>query len=343
MAIKVSHNEQKPDVFDVLMGGKDGFDRAETPLANRLRKGPDSPNAALFQYPFDVADEPENTGAAQGGEFSQAAAATLGAEDMLYARMQYYKQFFGVGEVTQGDEGYGTNDEDPFLRQLRLALRKAMKSLELAIVGNGEAQAGSSLAAYKTRGLERIIWDTANIANQTDTATIVPSAFRPPAAQVKQVTVGGGTYAFNESDLTAIANALYGSCDASVDMDVWCTIVFKNLVSAWGNLQKDESGYTQVRRFNMGAADMKITAKVDTWAGDAGTFRFHLDPFLRRNTTDQKAEAFFLDDRYVQLRVRWQPKATRLGNRGGGEQGMVQWLSGVQALPKYLAKVYRDS
>jgi hypothetical protein len=343
MSIQVSHNEQKPDVYDVLMGGKSGFDRTETPLMNRLEKGPDSPNAALFQYPFDVSDEPSNDGSAQAGRYTQAAADTLGSPDMLYGRMQYEKQFFGVGEVTQEDEGYAVANEDPFLRQMRLALRKLMKSGELIIVGNQEAQAGSNAAAYKTRGLERIIWNTANIANQTDTATVIPAAFRPAAAQVDEVAVTGDDYAFEESDLVAIANALYSAADASVDMMVACTIKFKGKVSSWGNLQKDVSNYTQVRRFNHSAADMKITATIDTWSGDAGNFRFFLNPLLRRNTTNQKAEALFLDEKYVKLRVRHQPKAMRLPEAGAGHEGVASMMFGVQALPKYLAKVYRDS
>lgn len=341
--IQISNNEQKPDVFDVLMGGKNGWDRTETPLMNRLEKGPDSPHASLCQYPFDVPDEPSNDGAAQAGRFTQAAAETLGNPDMLYCRMQYEKQFFGVGEVTQEDEAYGTNNEDPMLRQMRLALRKLMKSGELIIVGNQEAQAGSNIAAYRSRGLERVIWDTAGIAAQTDTATIIPVAFRPSAAQVKSVTVTGDDYPFEEEDLVAIMNALYASADAKIDMQAWCTIKFKGKVSAWGNLQKDETDYTQVRRFNHNAADMKIIAKVDTWSGDAGDLRLFLNPLLRKNTTNQKAESLFLDEKYVKLRSRWAPKAKRLPEGGAGQEGMSQMMFAVQALPKYLAKVYRDT
>jgi hypothetical protein len=341
--IKIAHNENKPDSYDVLMGGKKGFDRFETPLFNRLEKGPNTPQASLFQYPFDVADEPSNDGAAQGGEFDQAAAVTLGAEDMLYGRMQYEKQFFGVAEVTEEDEAYGTDDEDPYLRQLRLALRKMHKSGELIIVGNGESQAGSNVATYKTRGLERVIWDTAGIANQTDTPTIIPAAFRPPAGQVKQVTVTGSDYPFEEADLKAIAEALYGSCDAEVDMQVWCTLKFKNKISSLGVLTPVDSGYSAVRRFNANAADMKVIHKVDTWTGDGATFRFFLNPALRRVTANQKMESLFLDEKYVKLRVRWKPSAKKLSDRGGGDAGVARMLWGVQALPKYLAKVYRDS
>jgi hypothetical protein len=341
--IKISHNENKPDSYDVLMGGKEGFDRAETPLFNRLKKGPDTPNASLFQYPGDVADEPSSAGAAQAGVFDPAAAETLGAEDMLYGRMQYEKSFFGVGEVTEEDDAYATNGEDPFLRQLRLALRKLHKSGELIIVGNGIAQAGSNVASYKTSGLERVIWDTAGIAAQTDAQTVIPAAFRPPAAQVVELTVSNDDYAFEEDDLKSIAASLYTSCDAEVDMAVWSTLKFKQKIASLGVLQPVDSGFNAVRRFNANAADMKVVNKVDTWVGDGATFRFFLNPFLRRNTSAQKMEAVFIDEKYVQLRVRWKPSAKKLGDRGGGEQGVARMLWGLQAVPKYLAKVYRDS
>ena len=341
--MKFSHAEQKLDVYDVLMGGKNSWDPAETPFFNRLRKGPDTPNAALCQYPFDAADAPATTGRAQGGEWTQAVTTNRGNEDMLYCRMHYLKEPWGVGEVTQADQGYGTSDEDPAMRQMRLALRAIIKGLDLVAIGNGESQAGSNSAAYQTRGMERILWDTANIANQTDTATIIPAAFRPAAAQVKQVTVSGGDYAFAESDLKAISEAQYTALKAKVKQDVYCTPKFKGKVGDWGNLNPTVTDYTNVRRFNHAAADKTIIATIDTWQGDCAEYRLMLEPFLRYSTSDQKMEAFSVEDRWVTWRTRWAPKAEQVDTRGSGEGGIAYAMMALQVIPQYLFKVYRDS
>lgn len=343
MAIVTSLSEIKPDVYDVLMGGDESWDPAETPLFNRLTKGPDTPNAALFQFPYDAPDTPDVTGSAEGGDYTQAATTQKGNADVLYGRMHHKKTYFGVGEVTNGNESYAYAGKDPFMYQMRRHLRYLLNSAETIIVGAQESQAGSGSDAFRTRGLEVWINDTAGIAAQTDTATVVPATFRPAAAQVKTVTVSSDDYAFAETDLAAMANAMWNARKARIDIDGWCTTKLKGKISDWGNLQPNVSNYTLLRRFNHDAESKKIIAVVDVWQGDAGKISLALHPRLRQDTATQLAEGLFLDYRWVQLRFRTAPSAKKLDPQGGGERGVAMMTWGVQCVPKYLGKVRRDA
>jgi hypothetical protein len=338
MAIITSGNQRipKPDVFDVIMGDFDAF---ETPLYNRLRKGPDVPDAKLFQFPFDVPDSPTNTGSAEGVEYTQAGTTTFGGRDLLYGRCHHQKNFFGVGEVAQGNEVYGTNQSDEFAYQMRRALRKMMKNAERVIIGEQEAQAGNGSTAYQTRGLELWLTDTANIAAQTDSSTVCPAAFRPAADQIVAQEVASSDYSLTEDQITDPFQSIYNALGSRLNLDVFCTTTFKSKVSRFGKLQADVSSFTAVRRFSQDAKDMKITATIDTYHGDCGTARFELHPFLRLDSA-QKANALGLDMRYLQLRVRQAPKAEELPKAGGGRRGTVYQTFGLQCMPKYAAKWY---
>jgi hypothetical protein len=333
----------KPDIFDVLMGGDMSWDPSATPLFSALRKGPDTPNAALFQFPYDIPDDPSNTGSAEGGRYAQASTTTYGGRALLYGRMHHKKAFFGVGEVAEGNEVYATNGADEFTYQMRRALRQLVKSMEYLTVGVQESQAGNGTTTFVTRGLENWIVATAGIATQTDTATIVPANFRPAAAQIASLTVTSSDYPLVESQVNNVFNSVYDVLKDKIDYDVHCTSRFKSKVSQWGNLQTNLSGSTQVRRFNQSAESMKIIATIEEWIGDAGKARFALHPWLRFDTAAQYAEALGLDYRFVQYRARTAPKARRLPDAGGGPEGVAEFTMGVQCMPKYLSKWVRDT
>lgn len=339
-----SQSLKKPDVFDILMGGDMSWDPSKTPLFSSLRKGPDTPVATLFQFPYDIPDDPRATGNAEGGAYSQDATTTYGGRDMLYGRMHYYKDFFGVGEIAQGNQIYGTNGADEFTYQMRRALRKAVKSMELVAIGAQESQAGNGTDTFVTRGLELWITETASIAAQTDSATVVPAAFRPAAAQIPTVSISGGDYTLNEDTyFTDVFASVYDVLKDKIDYTVWCTTAFKRKVSRLANfVVNSTSGYQQVRRFDQSIDSGKILSVIDEWQGDCGRAKFELHPWLRNNTSTQKAEAIGLDDRYAQWRVRFQPRAEKLPKAGDGERGMVSVCMGMQCMPKYLSKWKRN-
>lgn len=345
MSIVLSNTQRtkKPDVFDVLMGGDMSWDPSKTPLFSGLRKGPDTPDAVLFQFPYDIPDAPTNLGSAEGGGFSQAAATTYGGRALLYGRMHHLKQYFGVGEVSQGNQVYATNGADEFTYQMKRALRLLLKSLEYIAIGVQESQAGDGTTTFTTRGLELWITETASIAAQTDSATVVPANFRPASAQIPTVTISGGDYTLDEQTYFAdVFNSVYNVLKDKIDYTIYCTTAFKSKVSKLANfVVNSTSGYQQVRKFNQEMGSGTILATIEEWVGDSGRAKFELHPWLR-TTTDQKAEAIGLDDRFAQWRVRQQPKAEKLPKDGSGERGMALTTMGMQCMPKYLAKWKRN-
>lgn len=330
----------KPDVYDVLMGK---FKPSAAPLFNRLKRLGDSPNATLFQWPADKRDTPSTTGSPEGRRYDQANVDRHGNRGLLYGRMHYVKEEIGVGEVTEGNEVFGTGGKSEFAYEMDAALLKTIDSADYAIVGGQESQAGNKTDAFRTRGLERLIVDTAGIAVQTDSQTVVAEAFRPAAAQIQSLTVSGGDYTLSEDMINAPFESVFNVLKAKIDMDVWCTTTFKKKVTKFGLLTPTVSDMTVVRRFNQNAADMKVVATVDTYVGDFGTARFDLEPWMRTDTGTQKTEAFGLEMSYGGLRMRTAPSVKTLPDQAAGKEGYTQAMFGLQLTPLYQAAWRRDS
>lgn len=335
-----TQREIKPDVYDVLLGK---FKPSAAPLFNRLKRLGDSPNATLFQWPADKRDAPSTDGAAEGGRYDQANVVNHGNRDILYGRMHYIKELIGVGEVSEGNQVYATGGKSEFAYEMDGALIKTIDSADYAIVGGQESQAGNKTDAFRTRGLERLIVDTAGIAVQTDSQTQIPAAFRPAASQVQSLTVSGGDYSLTEDMINAPFESVFNVLKAKIDMDVWCTTTFKRKVSKFNLLTPTVADMTVVRRFNQNAADMKVVATVDTYVGDFGTARFDLEPWMRTDTGTQKTEAFGLEMSYGGLRMRTAPGVKTLPDQAAGKEGYTQCMFGLQLTPLFQAAWRRDS
>ena len=327
----------KPDVYDVLLGK---FKPSACPLFNRLKRLGDSPDATLFNWQADARDTPTNAGSAEGRRFAQSNGVTYGARGLCYGRMHHHKEEFGVGEVSQGNNVFGTGGKKEMEYQMDNALLKTMDSAEYTIVGGQEAAAGSNSAAFVTRGLERLIVATGGIAVQTDTATVISAAFRPAAAQIVDLDVASTTsddYDLTEDMINAPFESVYNALKAKIDLDVFCTTGFKRRVSKFGLLTPTVTDMTVVRRFNQDAKDMKVTAVVETYVGDCGTARFDLHPWMRTSTSTQATEAFGLDLSYGGLRMRKPPSVKKLPDQAAGEEGYTETTFGLQLTPKYQA------
>jgi hypothetical protein len=329
----------KPDVYDVLKGD---IDLSETPIYNRLVKGPDSPDANLFRYGFDAPDNPTNTGAADGTEYSAATASIYGARANMHGRMQHYNEKFGVGELAQGNAVFNTDQNAEFQYQMKMGLKKCLRSAEYTLVGGQESQAGDDTTAHRTRGFERHLEDTAGIAVQTDTATQVPAAFRLVAGAKKSLTVTGTNYPLTEEDINDPFTAIWNAMKGRINLDVFTTPIFQRKVSLMSVLVPTPTDTTVVRRYNVNAADMKIMTVVKTYEGDCGTARFHLHPWLRFDPDTQKSEAIGLDFRYGCLRMRQAPKVEQLDKTSAARKGMILHTFGLQYVPKVAARWVRD-
>jgi hypothetical protein len=334
-------SEQRLDVYDIITGGDDAYDPAETPVFNMLPNGPDSPQAAKFQFVFDVPDAPSAAGSAEGGQWSQAALTNFGDPSRLYGRMHHQKYLVGAGEVTDGDQGYGMQGLSTFQYQVKKCLRRLIKDAELVCIGSQENQAGSTSTAFKTRGLELYILDTTLIALQTDTDTVIESDFRPVTAQVLEVTTGAGAFAFDEAHLQAMTNAAYSNRQAKIAWEGWVTPRLKTLISNWGNLAPTVGSYTNIRRFNSSADSMTMKTTFQKWIGDAGEVEVDLHPFLRLNTSTQAAEGLFLHKGYQQKRVRKAPSIVKMADDAGVKRAYGMSTFGLQCIPKFNGQVRR--
>lgn len=340
MAIIVQNTQRliKPDVYDIL-GPDYKHDRAK--IYNRLKKGPNPPNAVLYQYPFRTPVEPSNAGSPEGVAWTASDATSKSNRDLMYGRCHHRTTRFGVGEVSEGNEVFGTGGASNFEEEMDLHLEYQINSAERIIIGEQESSAGNGSDSFTTRGLERLVLDTANIALQTDSATVVPAAFRPTADQVQSLSISGSDYTLTEDMLMAPLEAIYNALLAELDLDLYCTTRFKKKISKFGTFTANVTDYTVVRRFNQDAADKKMTAVIDTYTGDCGTVRAEKHPYLRRSS-DQKAEALGVDYSYMSLRVRQAPTAIELKDEGSGRRGTTKQTFGLQAIPTYFCQFRRN-
>lgn len=340
MAIVTQANQRiiKPDVYDVL--GPD-YNHTTAPIYNRIKKGPDVPDAKLFQYPFRLPVAPNSTGSAEGVLWAAANTTTKSNRDLLYGRCHHKTTFFGVGEVAEGNTVFGTGGMSDFDSEMDLHLEFQINSAERIIIGEQESGIGNGSDTFTTRGLELQILDTARIALQTDTPVVVPAAFRPLAAQVPTLTISGSDYTLTEDQLMDPFEAIYNALKQDLDLDLYTTTRFKKKVSKFGSFVATPTDTTVIRRFNSEAADKKVMQVVDTYTGDCGTARLQKHPYLRQDTS-QKAEALGVDFRFMQLRVRTAPSAIELKPEGSGRRGTTKQTFGLQAIPTYFAQWRRD-
>ncbi|WP_395741043.1 DUF5309 family protein [Prosthecobacter sp.] len=330
----------KPDVYDFLRGD---IDLSQTPIYNRMPKGPDSPDANLFHYEFDAPTAPDNGGSPDGQEVSSDTAASYGSRANIYGRMHHYEKPIIVGGVAQGNQVFATGGRDEYAYQAKEGMRTLMRSAEYTIVGGQESQTGSNVANHKTRGFERHLVDTAGIAAQTDTPTVVPSAFRCVSGALKTMTVTAGDYPLTEDDINDPFSAIWDAMKGTIDLDVFCTRTFKRKVSKMGYSVPTDADMTIVRRYNTESKDMKITTRVDTYQGDCGTARFQLHPWLRFDTGTQLSEAIGIDFRYGCLRMRQTPKVEKLPKSSNSTKGLCTHTFGLQYVPKMGARWKRSA
>ena len=328
----------KPDVYDIL-GPDYKHDRAK--IYNRLRKGPDVPNAVLFSYPHNLPIEPDNAGSPEAVAWAAADASKKKNTELLYARMHHKVTRFGIGEVAAGNHTFGNNGGNDFDTEMDLHLEYQINSAERIIIGEQEANAGNGVDNFVSRGLERAILDTARIALQTDGQTVIPENFRPSADQVQTLTIASNDYTLSEDALMAPLEAIYNRLLAELDLDLFCTTRFKKKISKMGTFVPNVTDTTVIRRFNHEAAGKKMNLVIDTYTGDCGTVRAEKHPYLRRQNT-QKAEALGVDMSYLQLRVRKAPIAVELKDEGSGRRGRTEQTFGLQVIPTYMAQFRRD-
>jgi hypothetical protein len=270
-------------------------------------------------------------------------AEVYGSRANMYGRMHHYNAKFGVGEVAQGNVAFNTGGRDEYTYQMEQGLKKAMKSAEYSIVGGQESQAGSSSVAHLGRGLERHLVDTAGIAVQTDTPTVVPAAFRMVSGALKTLTVTSGDYPLSEDDINDPFGAIWDAMKGHINLDVFGTRVFQRKVSKMSLLVPTVADMTVVRRFDNLASEQKISTVVKTYEGDCGTARFHLHPWLRHDTGTQLSEAIGLDFRYGCLRMRQAPKVEKLDKTSAAKKGMIIHTWGLQYVPKVSARWKRSA
>lgn len=340
MAIVTQANQRiiQPDVYDVL--GPD-YNHTTAPIYNRIRKGPDVPDAKLFQYPFRLPVAPTAAGSPEGVLWAAANATTKSNRDLLYGRCHHKTTFFGVGEVAEGNTVFGTNGMSEFDSEMDLHLEFQINSAERIIIGEQESGIGNGSDSFTTRGLELQVLDTSRIALQTDTPTQVAAAFRPAAAQVQELAITASDYDLTEAQLMDPFEAIYNALKADLDLDIFCTTRYKKKVSKFGTFVPTPTDTTVIRRFNQSAADKKVINTVETYTGDCGTARVQKHPYMRQDSS-QKAEALGVDFRFMMLRMRKAPSATELKTEASGRRGTTEQTFGLQAIPTYMAQWRRD-
>lgn len=290
------------DISDVLVL----TNAAEMPFTTMIKKGK-KPENTLVEYPIDKYDSANSTGVLFGqdaGNFVN----TQANRGLLYARVMRQWRNPMVDTAAQEISKQAGDGGDKFAQSRAKTTVELKQDMELTLLGAQDSTPESGTTPAVTRGMR--CWTNYTLQT-TDTATLVPAAFRPASGQIYSGTLAD----FWEADLKAILQARYETLKARGDLQAFAGTDIKSRVSDFTRFDVVPSGKTLARRF-----DGKITEivnMVEVYRGDWGTVTFTPDLF----TYNSKA-CEIVDMNMVEVRPVTAPRFIELENKGGGRRGI---------------------
>lgn len=174
----------------------------------------------------------------------------------------------------------------------------------------------------------------------------VPEKFRTGSGQIWS---SGALTAFQETDLSTLAAAMYSVCGKSQTLTGILGIWLKQHVSDFSYVAKNVDGKTFVRQFNQDVSDYRLHSKVDVVECDGATFELHLSRNLgiSRDGWDQtdasKMRGYLLQLDACGVMTGQEPMHTELAQDGGGRRGQVDMLLAHAVTPKLCGKIVPTS
>lgn len=308
-------------------------DRKKTAYTTALPKGV-SPTNTLTEWPVDKYPAPSIDGAIDEAPV-QDYENINNVDAILQGRVQIKQRSFRISRFADRvmDQA-GVGRKKAFAKAAAKALTMVKRDWETIALGDGESNAGSGTKGARTRGMLKWAQATA----QTDL----------PVNSSYLSLVNDTTTIANWYDET-ITSALQTLADQTGDfeMDLLFTVgsTLRRKLSRLTFYDKDDSGFTQIRRFNQDAEDAKITMKVSVLDTDFGRVTIKPSSFINLSgdpTSAASKRAGLLHpmvDEAVRMRFAWDVSVRELPDDGGGRRALCESAAVIEVgNPLWLAR-----
>lgn len=310
-------------------------DRKKTAYTTALPKGV-APTNTLTEWPVDSYPAPNTDGAVDEAPVSEYENINNVAA-IISGRLQIKQRSFRLSRFADRimDQA-GVGRKKAFAKAAAKCLVMVKRDWETIALGDGDSQSGTATRGAKTRGM--LSW--ADKDAQTDLP--VDSAFRPPTAQNVTTAVAD----WNDEIITGMLQSLADNT-GDFDMDILGTVgsTLRRKLSRLTFHDKDESGYTAVRRFNQDADSAKIVMKVSVLDTDMGRVTLKTSSFINASGDPTSAASKRLGlfhpmvDECVRMRFGWDINLKELSDDGGGRRAMVESAAVLECgNPLWMAK-----
>jgi hypothetical protein len=292
-------------------------DMKATPFLTAVNKG-QAPTNAMLEYAVERFAAPSIIGAvdeADPATFSDPSA----GDAVIYARIQTFEEAVRIGGLaTTTTHQSGITPRNVVAKKIAKKLIEMKRSIETRFLGDDESQVDNGTLGNETRGLG--LW----ISNSAQTHYPVDSNYRTPAASISTTAIAS----FTDTTLTDVFKSSFdqhGNGDA--ELMIWAGSTFKQGLGRITFYSRNESNFTQVRRFNQEAGDPVILGKVDVLETDFGTGIVRLSQFINtggdNTSAASKRLAYLCPMDYVEARFSQNPISIPLAKTGRNEKFIV--------------------
>jgi hypothetical protein len=310
-------------------------DQKKTAYTSALPKGV-APTNTLTEWPVDRFPSPDITGAVDERPVQEYENIN-NVDAILSGRVQIKQRSFRLSrhaDRTMDQAGVGR--KKAYAKAAAKALIMVKRDWETIALGDGESAVGTGTSGATTRGM--IKWALATA--QSDLP--VDSNYRPPSAQNDTTTIAN----FYDETFTTVLQSL---CDQTGDFDsdllLTCGSTLRKKLSRLTFADKDDSGFTYVRKFNQDAESAKITMKVSVLDTDFGRVTIKPSSFINISgdpTSAASKRAGLLHpmvDECVRMRFAWDVSVRELPDDGGGRRALCESAAVIEVgNPLWLAR-----
>lgn len=328
MLIERSQVGKKEELLDLIAR----VDAKETPLLSMIPKEKAFRNT-LFSWQADDFPDPEDLSFEDGVDVSS----FNNSSPNRALLSNYQTKFLTATQVSDMAENVSDVAGLPggeFANSLMKELTRMKRSMEAAMCGDQEAQAGAAGVAYRTRGLGKWIQNGAQ-------------AVLPVDANYRTVTGCIDATATASVTTTIVDNVLQASYEVTGRRTNFVGLIGPTLKRQFSSfLTKVESGASSVSRIR--AYDSKFEGKIDNvvdiYNGDFGIIDLHPTLFNAVAAFDGSAvvsplRGYLLQMDLLALSRKRAPRTKELEDRGGGPRALVDSIWGLLVKnPKALCK-----
>lgn len=310
-------------------------DRKKTAYTSALPKGV-APTNTLTEWPVDRYPAPNIEGAVDEAPV-QDYENINNVDAVLAGRVQIKQRSFRLSRhADRTMDQAATGRKKAFAKAAAKALVIVKRDWETIALGDGESRAGTGSIGARTRGMLKWAQATA----QTDLP--VDANYLTPAASITTTTIAN----FLDDTITGVLQSLFDETgDDEMDLRLTCGSTLRRKLSRLTSYDKDDSGFTNVRRFNQDAESSKITMKVSVLDTDFGRVVIRPSSFINTGGDPTTAASKRLgllhpmNDECVRMRFAWDVAITELAPDGGGRRALCESAAVIECgNPKWLAK-----